>query len=129
VIASDAVVALASWAKTAKVAHEKELARLEKERVADLERKAEEEKERIRNTMPHLGLRSERGLSQPSETRREDDWNDEEDEGEGEDEGMGYVSNKYEDSGYVSNKYTDSGTPPYSPFDREEVEQGIVEND
>jgi hypothetical protein len=139
-----------SWAKTAKIAHEKDLARIEKERVAEAERLAEEEKERIRNTIHRVGIHTIRA----SVSRRKDEWNDEgADEGvdggaDGEEEGGepyedeegmgyvpskysegGYVANKYTEGGYVANRYTDSGTPPYSPFDREEVGKGIVEND
>jgi len=128
-----------SWAKTAKVAHEKDLARIEKERAVEAERLAEEEKERIRNTIHRLGVHS-LGVPRRPETRREDEWDEEEGKEPYEDEedmgyspanysGGGYVANKYTEGGYVTNKYTDSGTPPYSPFDQNEVSQGIVEND
>jgi hypothetical protein len=134
--AATAATPATSWAKTAKVAHEKDLARLEKERLAEVERLAEEEKERIRNTIHRVGIHSIRDSTMPT-SRREDEWTAEDDEED--EEGMGYVANnyaetgydgdKYTETGYVSNKYTDSGTPPYSPFDREEINQGIVEND
>ena len=128
-VATAATVAtVSSWAKTAKVAHEKDLARLEKERLAEVERLAHEEKERIRNTISRIGAPS-RDYDR-SEQKQEDRWtDDEEDTYNNDEEGMGYVANKYTEGGYVANKYADSGTPPYSPFDQDEVEQGIVEND
>ena len=144
--ANQAVTPVTSWAVLAQVAHEKDLARIKKEQIAEAERLAEEEKERIRNTIHRVGIHTIRA-STMSASRREDEWTDEgADEGADEggepyedEEGMGYVptkyseggyvANKYTEGGYVANKYTDSGTPPYSPFDQNEVGQGIVEND
>jgi hypothetical protein len=135
-VANQVVTPVTSWAKTAKVAHDKDLARIEKERLAEVERLAAEEKERIRNLIHRVGIHTVRA-SVKTEDRREDEWGSG-DYGEDE-EGMGYVpnnyeeggyvANKYTEGGYVANKYTDSGTPPYSPFDQNEVDQGIVEND
>ena len=146
--ANQVVTPATSWAKTAKAAHDKELAQLEKERVAEAERLAEEEKERIRTTIHRVGIHSLRASLMPDNKRdcHEDQWTEEEEEED--EEGMGYVHNKYtedtygggyvpnkysEGGGYVANKYKEDtyggGTPPYSPFDQTEVSQGIVEND
>ena len=80
--ANQVVTPATSWAKTAKAAHDKELAQLEKERVAEAERLAEEEKERIRTTIHRVGIHSLRASLMPDNKRdcHEDQWTEEEEE-------------------------------------------------